>query len=927
MKVQSSWGGVRRLAIAACAAALVAACGQDSPQKLVASAKGFADKGDYAAAVIQLKNALQQEPTNGEARRLLGTALLETGDPVSAEKEFRRALEYGQPPDAVLPSLARALLEQGQAKKVVAELGDKRLQAPDRHAALKATLGQAYLAVRDLEGARKAFAEALQAQPGNPRARLGEAQLLAAGQDLAGASKTVDEVLAGSPRDAEALALKGQLAMAERKYDLAADAFARTIEVAPRYVGAWFNLVLVLTEQKKLDEAKARLEGMKKIAPRDPRTQYVQALIAVREGNLAAGRDAILQVLKVAPDDVPTLVLAGTIELQSGQNAQAQEYLRKALDRVPGMPYAQRLLVTSYLRARQPARALTAIQPLLKQSPDDPLVLALAGEVYLSNNRVSEAAQFYEKAAARDAKNPAVQTRLGQISFATGDVERAVKQLEAAAELDPKSSQPDLVLVANYLRRREFDKALQVIGDIERRQPTSPLPHNLRGLAYLGKKDIATARKSFERALEVDPNYYPAALALAQLDVQDRNPDAARKRFESMLEKDPKNVPAALALADLMLAKNRPAKDVTAVLERAVKADPTSPQARLALVNHHLRTRDAKQAVIAAQEAVAALPDNNQVLEALGVAQQAAGDSQQAISTFGRLANAAPTSTAPLVRLAGAQFAAKEPDAAIATLRRALKVDPSFLDASRDIALIYVQTGRPAEAIAEAKTVQKAQPKSPAGFALEGDVLMTQKKFAEAERAYAEGLKVAPVPGLVTRQVAALDSAGKAPEGDAAAARWFKEHPKDVIVRAFLGERALRRKDYRAAMTHYKAASDAQPDNALFLNNLAWTAGQLKDPRALTYAEQAVALAPESGAVLDTYGLLLVERGEVAKGVEQLRKATQRSPLMPDIRLNLARALVKAGDKEGARKELDALLAMPNAGPFKAEAESLLKSL
>ena len=57
---------------------LLAACGGESPESLIASSKAYMAKNDTKAAVIQLKNALQQNPTLAEARFLLGSALLET---------------------------------------------------------------------------------------------------------------------------------------------------------------------------------------------------------------------------------------------------------------------------------------------------------------------------------------------------------------------------------------------------------------------------------------------------------------------------------------------------------------------------------------------------------------------------------------------------------------------------------------------------------------------------------------------------------------------------------------------------------------------------------------------------------------------------------------------------------------------------------
>lgn len=48
-------------------ALMIAACGGESPDKLIASSKEYLAKNDSKAAVIQLKNALQQNPNLGEA--------------------------------------------------------------------------------------------------------------------------------------------------------------------------------------------------------------------------------------------------------------------------------------------------------------------------------------------------------------------------------------------------------------------------------------------------------------------------------------------------------------------------------------------------------------------------------------------------------------------------------------------------------------------------------------------------------------------------------------------------------------------------------------------------------------------------------------------------------------------------------------------
>ena len=74
------------------------------------------------------------------------------------------------------------------------------------------------------------------------------------------------------------------------------------------------------------------------------------------------------------------------------------------------------------------------------------------------------------------------------------------------------------------------------------------------------------------------------------------------------------------------------------------------------------------------------------------------------------------------------------------------------------------------------------------------------------------------------------------------------------------------------------------------LNNLAWLYYERKDPRALEIAKKAYELAPNSAPIADTYGWILVEKGEIAKGIEILSKAVQLAPDNKEIADHLKEA-------------------------------------
>src|SRR5690606_92552 len=73
-------------------------------------------------------------------------------------------------------------------------------------------------------------------------------------------------------------------------------------------------------------------------------------------------------------------------------------------------------------------------------------------------------------------------------------------------------------------------------------------------------------------------------------------------------------------------------------------------------------------------------------------------------------------------------------------------------------------------------------------------------------------------------------------------------------------------------------------------------------------AEKVLQLQPENPAVMDTLGWILVQAGELEKGMPLLKRASSLSPKSPDIRFHYASGLAKAGDTLNAKEELERLL-------------------
>lgn len=906
--------------------AFLSGCGGDNAEALIASGKDFLAKNDSKAAVIQLKNALQKDPNLGEARFLLGKALLESGDASGAEVELRKALELKFASDQAVPLLAKALLTTGQAKKVIDEFGKLELPVGEPLANLKTVVSTAYAALGNRDAAQTALAAALMAKPDYAPAQLADARNRAANRNFAEAQGIIDNVLAKDPKNHDALLLNGTLLAAKGDSDGAIAMYRKAVEAKPDFLLAHSAIVSTYFRQQKHDEAGKQIEALKKIAPKHPQTLYLEAQASYQRKEYKTARELTQQLLRAAPNNPNTLQLAGAVEYQLRSYIQAETYLSKALQQFPDLPLARKLLVSSYLRAGQPAKALSTMQPILARIENDPALLSLAGETFLQNGDANRAAEYFAKASKLDPNDAAKKTSLALAHLAQGNAASATTELEQIA-LGDKGTTADLALISTYLRTNQSDKALKAIDGLEKKQPDNPTTHNLRARTLLAKKDITGARASFEKALAVNPAFFPAAASLAALDLADKKPDEARKRFDSILAADPKNIQAMLALAELRAANGGTPDEVAGLINKAVAANPGEVAPRLALIQYHLNTKDFKKAMTSANDAIAALPDKPEILDALGRTQQLSGDLNQALITYGKLAALQPASPLAQLRLAEIHIATKNKPEATKSLKKALEIKPNLLEAQRALILLAMEGKKTSEALDLARQVQTQRPKEAIGYVLEGDIHRLQNNLSESITVYRHGLKQIPAPELAVKLHTALIAAGNTAEAEKMATSWLKEHPKDIALRMHQGDLATNRKDYAQAIQHYRGAFEIQPNNALVLNNLAWASGQLKAPKALEYAEKANQIAPNQPPFMDTLAMLMAEKGETAKAIDLLRKAMTIAPQAAAIQLNLAKVLIGAGKKDEARKELETIAKLGDKFPGHAEANKLLQGL
>lgn len=930
-------------------ACLLAACGGEGFDSLMGSAKTLLAKGDSKAAIIQLKNAIQQKPDAAEARYLLGKAFFDAGDSRSAEVELRKAAALHYAPDQVSPLIARAQVANQAFKLLIEQFASVQLGTPAARADLATSLAVAYEAMGSHDKAVAAMDVALKAVPDYAPAMIFQIRLKAREGDLTAALQMAEALLKREAKLAEVWRLKGDILLAASRSGkvlegststtaasaasvatataaAAVAAYRQALLLQPDDIAAHASLMNYWMEAGDVAAATEHLPGLKKILPKHPQTMYFDALLTFMGKDYKAARELTQQLLKVAPENALALQLAGAVEFELKSYVQAEEWLAKSLKISPNLSAARRMLTQIYLVTARPAKAVSAVQPLLLNGTPDAQVYSLAGEAFLQNGDTKKAEGYFAQAAKLNPLDSRSRTQLALGKAASAKPEDVLAELKSISDSDP-SAVADIAIIRAQLQRRELDKALAAIDVLERKQPKRPVASNLRGLVQLAKKDNAAARLSFERAVALDPGFYPATALLASLDMADKNPAAAQKRFEALLLAAPDNVNAHLALAELRVLAGAPKEEVAALIEKAILIKPSAAVARVALVEHYLKNRDLKAAQSAAQKGIAALPEAPELLEVQGRVRLLAGEYNQASESFNALARAMPRSPMPHLRLAEVQVALKNLPSALASLKRALELAPDLLSARRRLGEVQIASGDFKGALLSAALLQKQQLANPAGFTLEGDAQAAQKAWPAAAAAYRQSLAKAVDSGVASKLHFTLSNSANKAEAEKFANGWLQEHATDADFLFYLAGADLLQDHLQSAEARFAAVLKLQPENAAALNNLAWLMLKLGKPGALALAEKANQLAPQQPAFLDTLSMVFEADKQWARAVEVQSQAVNLQPENFALRLRLAKLYLASGDKPQAGVELQRLAKAGKKFGAQAEVQELLRGI
>jgi len=351
-------------------------------QRQIAQAKHLLEAGSRDRAIAILREVLHEEPENGDAHLLLGSALALAPERSGALKELQRAVEL-QPSSA----LAHFTLGTAQARfgdpEAAKRSFEKTLQLDPGFAQAHVSLAMILAQQKEWPSARDHLIRAIQIQGNTPAAAHSHyvlARVLAEQDELEKALEELNTATSMRPNYAEAFLAQGLIRRQQRNDVAAIGAFKKAVALAPEDFEAQHELGAAYLRAGDASQAVVHLRQAAKLKPGDRSTLYQLCRAHQKAGNAAETQACEKELsanirtgLATAGNELTaTQANNAGVELEEAGNlAGALEKYRAAIRLDPTQTVFRRNVALALCRLGRWEEGIAELQEVLRENPDD----------------------------------------------------------------------------------------------------------------------------------------------------------------------------------------------------------------------------------------------------------------------------------------------------------------------------------------------------------------------------------------------------------------------------------------------------------------------------------------------------------------------------------------------------------------------------
>jgi tetratricopeptide (TPR) repeat protein len=659
------------------------------------------------------------------------------------------------------------------------------------------------------------------------------------------------------------------------------------LQKEPNNIEGHILLGSVLFAQNQRDQAFQELNHAVDLDPKRVESYLSLARFYIVTNDQAKAEDTFKRAISLNGNSALAHTEYGKFFVQQGKPAEAEAELKKAVEVEPNDRTSRFVLASFYLVNKQFDKAEESYKILTELDKDKPEAPAVLADFYAVANRPDEAIKIYQGILAKSPEYMQGRYRLAEIMLTRGDYAGASAQIDEALKKDSHDRQALLLRarVRSQGGQNDYKAAVDDLKEVLRQEPNSR-----PGLYFMSQVNfnmgLLDQARSYAAELEKNyPDYLPAKLLQVQINVTGGDPKAALRQATDLLDR---------------AGKTAPDRDNTPQMIAEIRARTYVARA---IAQGQLHNFPAARAdLLAAREIAPNQPDiyNN---------------------------------------LAGLSLAEEKPEDALAAYENALSIDSTNFAALGGVINVYARLKQTDKAHARIDKVLAANPNNASLHFLKAQIYGVEQNAQGAQAELTKALELDPNYINAYYSLAALFISSHQEDRAIEAYRKVLERkPDNPGIYTLIGMLEDARKNYDASAQNYRKALELDPNSAIAANNLAWLYAQYDKgnlDEAVRLAQGVVQKSPNIAGFVDTLGWVYFKKGLYAAAAEQLQKAVDLdgaaaknaggSP-SPNYPYHLGVVLKAKGDREGARRQLEAALRLGEKAPF-SDAEEARKTL
>jgi tetratricopeptide (TPR) repeat protein len=688
------------------------------------------------------------------------------------------------------------------------------------------------------------------------------------------------------PKSGEAYYRLGLVDLALREYGDAARALERATSLDPGNEEATVGLAeLYITayaanpksNKHSLDEAKPLVAQVLKWNPKSFGGLRLEADLAILDSDRETAIAKLREANEVKPWQPEVIVPLMQSLAATGRATEAEKLGEEFLARDKTVRRVYDLLFVHYRQSSQFDRAEETLKTEIANLPSDATPrLELAG-FYYTRNRRPEMLAVLEGLRAAKKTFPHADSLIGDFYLRMGAYDSGMQAYRDGEKQDPKMAADYEKRIADVLLAQgRGQEALAVVSKLHKDYPRDVEAAAIHAslLAKGDRQQVQTAIAELEQLTAKEPANAMLQFHLARAYWIQGDPlslDKAAEHFETSLKLNPDSLLAKQGLARIRLEQGQNGVAVQ-IADEILETNPSNLQAKLTRGTGLANLGEGDKAREELRSILNTNQESNDARYQLAALDLREKRYSEAEAGFRALTQAGDPRG--VTGLAESKMAQGHPAAAVQILEQELVKHPERDGYRLALSEVQLRMGKLQEARAQLEQVVRRKP-----------------DWAEAL------FRLGTVDRQLGDKAGALENFQKAHERQPA-------NSSTTLGYAMLLEAVGKTEQARGM---YEEVIKTDPENPTALNNLAYLNAEqgVNLDQALGYAQHALQRLPQDPNISDTLGLIYIRKKLTSQAVLVLQDLVARVPDNPSFHLHLGMALLDAGEKQLAKKELE----------------------